>query len=305
MKTLRVHGFTLIELLVVIAIIGVLVGLLLPAIQACREAARRSSCSNNLVQLMIALQNYEAAHEVLPPGVIEAQGPIRNEPVCMHHGWLIQLLPYLEEDNVYRQIDFKSSVYGAENATVRQTSFPLLICPSAVGNVRQSTSYAACHNDLEAPIDEDNHGVMFLNSHVRLVDITDGTSHTIFVGERTPEKGDLGWISGTRATLRNTGTVLNRTDGTVPTGVSVLADGVWTKPARPGALDPLDAAILAAAPIQPITYVGGFGSQHSGGVVAFGFGDGAIKHLTDDVSPRLLRQLGHRADGEIAVWPPY
>src|SRR6267154_668446 len=104
-------GFTLVELLVVIAIIGVLVALLLPAIQACREAARRSQCVNNVVQVMIAIQNYESAHEALPSGVTNPQGPIRNEAVGMHHGWIIRLLPYIEERNLYRMVDFGKSVY--------------------------------------------------------------------------------------------------------------------------------------------------------------------------------------------------
>src|SRR5216684_1150993 len=74
------HGFTLIELLVVIAIIAVLIALLLPAVQAAREAARRAQCVNNLMQLGIALQNYESAHEVLPPGVVNETGPILEQP---------------------------------------------------------------------------------------------------------------------------------------------------------------------------------------------------------------------------------
>ena len=98
-------GFTLVELLVVIAIIGVLVALLLPAVQAAREAARRSSCLNNLSQLALAVHNYEFAVENLPAGTINPDGPIRSEPIGQHVSWLVQILPYVEMRNVYDAFD--------------------------------------------------------------------------------------------------------------------------------------------------------------------------------------------------------
>src|SRR5437868_8686587 len=104
----RRRAFTLIELLVVIAIIGVLVGLLLPAVQKIREAANRTSCANNLKQLGLACHNYQSAHGRLPPGYL---GPIPNEQEfgpnldgIQHAGLLVYLLPYIEEDNLYRQL---------------------------------------------------------------------------------------------------------------------------------------------------------------------------------------------------------
>src|SRR5437879_7893863 len=102
-RTRGLGGFTLIELLVVISIIAVLIALLLPAVQAAREAARRTQCVNNLMQIGIAARNYEAAHEVLPAGVVNPTGPIVNKPNGYHFSWVTQLLPYLEQNNVHRR----------------------------------------------------------------------------------------------------------------------------------------------------------------------------------------------------------
>ena len=125
------QGFTLVELLVVIAIIGILVGLLLPAVQAAREAARRMSCGNNLKQLGLALHNYESAMRRFPPSA-NTTGGSANQP------WSGQaaLLPFLEGDNVYKNIDFSVGYHHPINkanfppngiATVR---VPVLLCPS-------------------------------------------------------------------------------------------------------------------------------------------------------------------------------
>ena len=100
MRTTRFfkRAFTLVELLVVIAIIGVLVALLLPAVQAAREAARRVSCMNNTTQLSLSMHSYDFHHEELPPGVTNPDGPIRNEPVGQHVSWTVMVLPYLEQN---------------------------------------------------------------------------------------------------------------------------------------------------------------------------------------------------------------
>src|SRR5262249_45290010 len=93
----RRAGFTLIELLTVIAIIAVLIALLLPSVQASRDAARRAQCRSNLLQLGVALGNYMSTHHVLPPGVVEPKGPIINVPKGYHMGWAVQLLPFLQQ----------------------------------------------------------------------------------------------------------------------------------------------------------------------------------------------------------------
>ncbi len=203
------RAFTLVELLVVIAIIGVMIALTLPAIQASRETANRTSCVNNMTQLGVGLHHYEMAHERLPPGTIDAKGPIRSVAKGDHRNWIIELLPYLDETNMYRHVDQTVGVYHPNNAGVRAVQLQMLICPSEFGNPGNPapSNYAAVHHDVEAPIDVNNNGVMFLNSKIRTRDITDGLAHTIFVGET--DLDPLGWMSGTRATLRNAGSGLN------------------------------------------------------------------------------------------------
>lgn len=201
-------GFTLVELLVVIAIIGILVSLLLPAVQAAREAARRLSCQNNLVQLIIAVNQYEMAHSVYPPGTIEPQGPIQNIPKGYHHGWITQILPYVEQRNTYFHIDRSVGVYHPKNAVVRDLELRLLECPSSPSANNGYSCYAGVHHEIESPIDVNNNGVFFLNSRIGYDDVTDGTSQTFFIGEKVVMAGDLGWMSGSNATLRNTGSPL-------------------------------------------------------------------------------------------------
>lgn len=220
------HGFTLVELLVVIAIIAMLVLLLLPAINAMRDSARRTQCIAKTSQLVLAVQAYENTYEVYPIGVDEPSGPIVNRPVGNHHGWLISLLPYMEETILYRQIDHSVSVYHRRNAIPAHHQLEAFACPSDYVSSEKAfgySSYAGVHHDVEAPIDVDNNGVFFLKSRVSRRSISDGISHTLFIGEISDPVTKLGWMSGTRATLRNTGTGLNMT-GPNPSGVSTLTD---------------------------------------------------------------------------------
>jgi prepilin-type N-terminal cleavage/methylation domain-containing protein/prepilin-type processing-associated H-X9-DG protein len=288
----RRPAFTMIELLVVIAIIAILIALLLPAIQSIREMARRTQCANNLMQLGVALGNYASTHRVLPPGVVDSTRPIVNLPQGYHHSWVVQVLPFLEQRNVYQRFDFRSGVYAAANETARGTKIQTFLCPSSpiVGTM----SYVGCHHDVEAPIDVDNHGVLYLNSHVAYDEITDGLANTILLGE-VRNGPTLGWASGTRASLRNTGSRINERDpiaaspgGSTFPGFTPLsqADNLATVQTM------VDNGVL------PIGFVGGFSSFHPSSS-NFLFCDGSVHSLNVSINEHVFHLLGNRADGEI------
>jgi prepilin-type N-terminal cleavage/methylation domain-containing protein len=280
-------AFTLVELLVVIAIIGILVALLLPAIQAAREAARRTSCINNITQLGIAAHNYEFNYETLPPGVIDTKGPIRNEPQGQHVSWMVTILPYMEELVLYRKFDQAAGAYAAVNAPVRAVPLNIAICPSYPGEETLNegtiavTTYAGCHHDVEAPIDADNHGLLFLNSKVPFNEIYDGSSHTLLIGEKREDESDLGWVSGTRATLRNTSKI-----------------EIPQPRFQPAQMDGEVPSEETEENVSKSLFVGGFGGHHPGGFNA-NFADGSTRFVTETVDPAIWRLVGNRADGEI------
>ena len=151
-RLISASGFTLIELLVVIAIIAIMMSLMLPAVQQAREAARRTQCKNNLSQMGLALHNYDMSFEMLPPGTVELTGPIRNRPKGYHIGWIVQLLPMLDRETVFRNVDFAQGAYHEKNAKVREHHFSLLACPSDYEfrytiddlGICYASSYAAC-----------------------------------------------------------------------------------------------------------------------------------------------------------------
>ncbi len=330
-------AFTLVELLVVIAVISILLGLLLPAVQAAREAARRSACSNNLLQFGVALHNYEMAHRKMPPGTIDAKGPIVHLPQGYHHGWMVQILPMIDERVLYNKVNLQQSIYTKENVPIRAFQLAIRACPSDFGQTSNS-NYAGVHDSREVPIDVDNNGVLYLNSEVTFDSISDGLSHTLFVGEKDIHSTELGWASGTRATLRNLGSPLEKSasvrgftpiPGIVEGSPDAQTPDVDVTPVSPNTIASGDQVLTVQIPIagrwkinpQPASTwlgladlpnvipgkastgmdVGGFRSYHSG-IVQFVFGDGSVKSLSSSMDPAILQALANRHDGQLVDW---
>lgn len=308
-KYLPRSGFVLIELLAVLMIIMILIALLLPAVQQAREAARCTSCKNNLAQIGVALQNYQMAHLVLPPGTVNPKGPILNQPKGYHVGWAIQILPLLDEKAAFRSYDFKFGVYNSAN---RLTANYILRCFQCPSSARGGFNYVGCHNDLKTPIDVDNHGVLFLNSSIREKDLKDGRSYTIFAGEAL-DGGFLGWTSGTSSTLRNMGIKINFVDPNQSTFAQAyrygnygeyrfeeqaddMFDNLNSQPedSNPEGTEeppsPEDQKLLLQA--------GGFSSAHTGGA-HFCLGDGSARFISENTDFQILRNLANRHDGNL------
>ena len=201
----RRRGFTLIELLVVISIIGVLIALLLPAVQAARETSRRVACVNNLKQIGLSLANYHDALGCFPMSYA-ARGRFVDgaSDTAPGWGWGTMILPRLEQRPLYDAVNFSLPVEAPANATVIRATVGAYLCPSdptagpfavldASGNTLATaspTGYASCvggdESDSTTGINNDGlgRGIMFRNSGIRMADVTDGTSQTILVGER-------------------------------------------------------------------------------------------------------------------------
>ena len=209
-------GFTLIELLVVIAIIAILIALLLPAVQQAREAARRSQCQNNLKQIALAVHNFEEARKTLPSSRLGPQ----------HATWFVQVLPYMEQSNLYEKWDVTQTYY-MQQPEARSTIVPAFFCPKRMRSITQSEQFEISSTGLPdtqpypgAVGDYACNGGQFVNSIVdnplcrgalcqatwqvsssvvtktesktRLRDMTDGTSHTFLLGEKHVPQSKLG-----------------------------------------------------------------------------------------------------------------
>lgn len=200
LRAKRHSGFTLIELLVVIAIIGVLVGLLLPAVQKVREAANRMSCANNLKQIGLALLNYESANGTFPsPGEGIPPGGAAGSRDFDLYGMSVQILPYIEQDTVFKLFDLNYAYNDSrarQNQTAAKTSIKTYLCPSAPGMQADPFGYGQGHympiayTDIDPATGFRNKATQVeaaLKLHKyggrKIAEITDGTSVTIAVGE--------------------------------------------------------------------------------------------------------------------------
>jgi prepilin-type N-terminal cleavage/methylation domain-containing protein/prepilin-type processing-associated H-X9-DG protein len=295
----RRHAFTLIELLVVIAIIAILMGLLLPAVQKVREAASRIKCANNLKQIGLACHNYHDAQKTLPPGYLSlmpySDGANDTAPGW---GWAAFLLPFLEQDNLYRQIDLSQSVAAAPAA---QVVLPMFLCPSDVVSMTPFTvtdavlspvavmapsSYAAtCGPDASDVADPTGAGVFYRNSRTRLTDITDGTSNTVMIGDRAWLQAQGVWAGAPPGGIMRAGVMNPWQMATGPAPNLVLAHNNWVniRTDADGGLDD-------------------FSSNHTMGVNLL-FADGSVHFIGSITAPGQLhadfQALGTRSGGEV------
>jgi prepilin-type N-terminal cleavage/methylation domain-containing protein/prepilin-type processing-associated H-X9-DG protein len=291
----RPAGFTLIELLVVIAIVGILVGLLLAAVQAVRGAAVRVECQNNVRQLALGLQHYHYGHRVLPPGLRTKDDPY------LYMAWTARLLPYLEQQALWEEAvgQFKLRpqfwLPPGGHETVAGRSVKVFNCPSgdrSSGTVRYLiaddaefrwgfTWYLGVSGDTEAR----NNGVLYADSKVRLADITDGTSNTVTIGERPPAPDNhWGWWY---AGMGQNGT--GSADSVLP-AVGYPSAG-YRLPTCERAPHP-----FRAGDPNEICDILHFWSRHAGGA-NFAFADGSVKFLRYSAAS-VLPALATRAGGE-------
>ncbi|MCI0381052.1 MAG: DUF1559 domain-containing protein [Gemmataceae bacterium] len=294
MHRLDRRAFTLIELLVVVAIIGILAGLTLAGVQRVRSVAARIECSNNLKQIALALQHYHGLYRVFPPGCSYQDG---RDP-HPHMSWMTRLLPLIEHEAIWRE---------AEQAFAKEAFFlkvpphtalgrviPIYTCPADDrsgapahrGNLQIGlTSYLGVNG-----IDQFTHdGILYVDSRVRIADVSDGTSHTLLVGERPPSADlILGWWYAGWGQRKNG-------SGDSVLGVRELNSDVYGPGCFPG----------------PYYFVAGkfsnqcdafhFWSPHSGGA-NFAFVDGSVRFLSYSTDA-LMPALATRAGGEPVAIP--
>ena len=323
MKTrLSKEGFTLVELLVVIAIIGVLVALLLPAVQAAREAARRSQCSNNLKQIGLGLHNYHDVHQRLPSGYITPS----SGSYCW--SWAALLLPYIEQGALHEKLQVNGSTLDAAlaDATGRrlllQTPLGAFRCPSdsapELNDQRQlnsqslATSNYLASNASDQVSDEsgqphqsggDNYyadGLFFKNSKINFRDITDGLSSTVAISERN---WSVNLRNGQKFTY-GAGVIFGQANVALSRGTSLV-----------GARDYSHSAVIFGTVRfinrgdDPDWSMHGLSSQHAGGVQAL-FADGSVHFISETIQfnttntvDTVLERLVSRADGQPAQFP--
>ena len=300
MRTSRRLAFTLIELLVVIAIIAILIALLVPAVQRVREAASRTQCQNNLKQIGVAMHNYHSHFKRFPTGFASKANTIDGPSLGPGWGWGAHLLPYLEQEALYQQINFSKDIADPMNAAARRSSLTAFLCPSdrpnaltvainddsskfladvAFGNyvgmagVNEVTGYPDTSNGQP--------GVLLRNSRVRVADILDGSSNTLMVGERCSAKSPQTTWAG--AITNASVPPLNPTYDKEGPGILCLTNSGSIADGR--------------TPNNPFEHVEDSSSVHPAGV-NFLFADGSVRSILYGIDPAIWVGITTRAGGE-------
>jgi len=310
------RGFTLVELLVVIAIIGVMVGLLLPAVQAAREAARRMQCGNNLKQLSLAMHNYESTYKTLPPSRITTG--------LSRHSWSAFMLPFIEQAQVYDIYNFNVRWSDPLNYAATSSRIPGFICPSSPsGRMTPSAAAQTAHvaippngfgpgdysstNELRRSFYEANGialpvgilrgmpGAMDRNTATKFADILDGLSNTMLFAERSgrPEI----YVAGKRpiATVVVDGWGWADFDNTSGSVNGASRDGMLLNSTASSA--PYASVINGTCALN-CTNNSEYYSFHPGGI-NISLVDGSVRFLSDSVSAQILGAVVTRAGREV------
>ena len=283
-RQMRRKAFTLVELLVVIAIIGVLVALLLPAVQFARESARRTKCENNLKHIVLGLHNFESTYGYFPSAY---EGPGTNPG----WGWGSAVLPFCEQRNLYDAAQVNTAIFGAganpAMPTVHsETKLPLFRCPSdpapdknPIRLFHATSNYRAVSGPVEMYtfyVDHDYGGVLYQNSRTRMAKITDGTSNTLLIGECMFDDK-----TGKRAALWAGMTGMRVFPG--DPGPSIwVSDVMWS-------VDNVSAHINGPAPQA-------FSSRHPGGAF-FAYSDGSVRFFYQYGDKNIVKWAAGRDDG--------
>ncbi|MEW4453022.1 DUF1559 domain-containing protein [Bremerella sp. JC817] len=291
-------GFTLVELLVVIAIIGILVGLLLPAVQMAREAARRMQCTNNLKQVVLAFHNYADSYHGFPNRQSFTTTPNTG------HGWGLKLLPYVEQRALYDNFDLSKSFFESENQAITSTPVDTYLCPSSpsgprtmdIGPAGQSATSTGVAGDYVVfhQIQDTGSGIScstcntaapkIVNTVTKLAEITDGLSNTILVAE---EAGRPDFYIGSEKQASNSSMTNPTFWGCWASFQSVTARGSNAS-VPPGA---------GGNYTMNRSNTQGVYSFHPGGAM-FGLCDGSVRFISETTALSILISLSSRDGGE-------
>ncbi len=334
----RRPAFTLIELLVVIAIIAILIGLLLPAVQAAREAARRSQCVNNLKQMGVAIQNYHDVVGVYPPASlmyapydIATNCASTGNGMSRSHGLFTHILPFIEQGNLFNAVNFNFSAgsvngnlqFGVLPGAVQFTAFSTVVstyvCPSDTQLLASNTvpydqgtaytpgSYASNVGALDTvhgnvcPRYNESDGAFSRDWVYSSSAITDGTSNTIFLGEASRFLNDpeIYFNYWNRVAWVNSVVGLTGTTRTMAFATTAPKLNANLQIPDPPTVTPSTAWLVVGA-TGDASQAGQFGfrSQHPGGA-NFTFGDGSVKFLKNSIALIVYRGLSTRAGGEV------